>query len=289
MQAGVIARKSCKNDFDCISCRFDRALRRVARENKQMTDLGRIPEGKHGRIVFWKDKLRDLPPDKRPCIHHMKNRITFRACNHDYSCGNCEFDQFFSDQYAVHTVIRPVNFLDIDSFRIPQGFYLHYGHTWIKIEEGCEVRVGVDDFASRLLGPLDRIETPLVGKEIKQGQADILATRGEHRAKFLSPISGVVTGVNFKLREEGRLVNQNPYAEGWVVRIHTEALRREVKNLMIGIETERFFEEEINRLSGVIEEEIGPLTTDGGHFGNDIYGSLPRDRWNRLTKMFFHT
>jgi glycine cleavage system H lipoate-binding protein len=289
MQAGVIRRKYCESDFDCISCRFDRALRRAAQENRELRTQGRTPVGKQAKIVFWKDRLRDLPPAKRPCIHHMKGRITFRACTHDYHCGNCEFDQYFYDQYAVHTVIRPVDVLDIDGFKIPQGFYLHPGHTWMKIEEGEEVGVGIDDFATRLLGPLDRIEPPLLGKEVKQGRADISAKRGGHRAAFLSPISGVVTGVNFKLREEGSPAGQDPYSEGWVVRVHSDTLRSELKHLMIGSETEPFFEKELGRLSRVIEEELGPLAADGGYLGRDIYGCLPDASWDRLTSMFLRT
>jgi glycine cleavage system H lipoate-binding protein len=60
--------------------------------------------------------------------------------------------------------------LDIKGFRIPQGYYLHSGHTWIKVEESSTVRVGIDEFAQRLLGPFDRIEAPLLGKEVKQGK-----------------------------------------------------------------------------------------------------------------------
>ena len=81
----------------------------------------------------------------------MKRRIGFRACTNEYLCGNCEFDQYFDDQYAVHAVVKPVDVLDIDGFKIPQGFYLHKGHTWVKIEKDQTVRVGLDDFALRML------------------------------------------------------------------------------------------------------------------------------------------
>ena len=289
MQAGVVRRRLCRHGYDCIACRFDRALRCAARENRQIRDQGRVPSGNQGKIVFWKDRLRDLPPTKRPCVHHMKGKIAFRACTNDYNCGNCEFDQFFYDQFAVHAVIHPVDVLDIEGFKIPQGYYVHRGHTWMKIEENSEVRIGIDDFASRLLGPLDRIDAPLLGKELKQGRADISVKRGEHGASFLSPVSGVVTGVNARLRDEGSLANQDPYSEGWVVRVHSQTLRKELQNLMIGEETEPFFEKEWNRLSLVIEEQIGPLATDGGRIGNDLYGNLPGVEWSRLTKMFLGT
>ncbi len=289
MKSGVVRRKICGVDFNCISCRFDRTLRRTARENKAFLSAGRIPKGNRSGIVFWKDRLRELPPTRRPCVHHLKERITYRACTHDYRCGDCEFDQFFYDQYAVHAVIRPVDVLTIEGFKIPQGFYVHHGHSWMRIEEGSQVRVGVDDFASRLLGPLDHIDAPLLGKTIKQGRADISGIRNNRRAGFLSPVSGVVTDLNHKLREDGRLTNQAPYSDGWVMRVHASDLRPELKNLMIGSETQPFFEKETDRLFQVMEDEIGFQATDGGNLGNDIFGNLPKVEWERLTRMFLHT
>jgi glycine cleavage system H lipoate-binding protein len=289
MQAGVVYRRICQSDYQCTTCRFDRALRRACEKNNRLKEHGKTLKGKQGKIVFWKEKLKERPQWQRPCLHHMKGCIEFKACNREYRCENCEFDQYFNDQYTVHAVVRPVDFLDIDGFKIPQGFYLHRGHAWMKVEEGSEVRMGVDDFALRLLGPLDQIEAPLVGKTLKQDRADIMMRRGRNKAKILSPISGVVTAINPKLRERGDLSNQDPYSDGWVLRAHSKNLRQDLKNLMIGRETEDFFAKEVDRLYSVIEEEAGPLAVDGGQLGHDIYGSIPQVGWKRLVNRFLHT
>jgi len=288
MQAGIVDCKFCKSDYLCSACRFDRALRRGAEQNDKLKKLGKTPKGKKGKIVFWKEKLKELPVWKRPCLHHMKRRIGFRACTNEYLCGNCEFDQYFDDQYAVHAVVKPVDVLDIDGFKIPQGFYLHKGHTWVKIEKDQTVRVGLDDFALRMLGPLDRIEAPLMGKEVKQDRADIIINRGKREAKVLSPVSGVVTDINPSLREKGNLANEHPYSKGWVLRIHSNNLRHDIRRLMISGETKDFLEQEVNRLYQVIEETV-PLAADGGNLGDDIYGKMPQIGWGKLTKLFLHT
>jgi len=289
MQAGVVRRKYCEIDYHCEACRFDRALRRTARENSQLRQQGGIPQGKSGRIVYWKDRLRDLPAWKQPCLHHMKGRIDFRACTHDYQCGNCEFDQYFSDQYTVHAVVRPVDVLDVKGFKLPHGYYLHRGHTWVKIEEGSTVRIGLDDFALRLLGPLDRVEAPLMGKQVEQDRDDILLSRSSNTARVQSPISGVVTDINPELREKGNLANQDPYTRGWVMRLHSDNLRRDLKNLMIGEQAGDYLDDEIDRLYRVIEEEAGPLAADGGYLGDDIFGNLPKTSWQKLTRLFLNT
>ena len=289
MQAGVVRHKFCDIDYQCEACRFDRALRRTARENSRSRQQSEITQGRSGRIVYWKDRLRELPAWKQPCLHHMKGRIDFRACTHDYQCGNCEFDQYFSDQYTVHAVVRPVDVLDIKGFKIPHGYYLHRGHTWVKIEEGSTVRVGLDDFALRLLGPLDRVDAPLLGKEVKQDRDDILLSRSSNTARVQSPISGVVTDINPELRERGSLANQDPYTQGWVMRLHSQNLRQDIKNLMIGEQASQYLDGEIDRLYEVIEEEAGPLAADGGYLGDDIYGNLPQTSWQKLTRQFLRT
>ncbi len=289
MQAGVVPRKICNLNYDCAACTFDRAMTRAADENRKSRLEGKSHAGESGRIVYWKDKLRALPPWKRPCLHHMKGRIDFRACTGEYQCGKCDFDQYFNDQYSVHALLRPVEVLDVDGFKVPQGFYLHRGHTWLKVEENAEVRIGLDDFAARLLGPLSYVEAPLLGKELRQDRADILVHRKERKALLLSPVSGVVTAVNSALREKGRKVNDDPYASGWILRIQADDLRRDLKNLMIGEETEAFLAEEIDRLYQVIEDEAGPLAADGGQLGKDIAGNLPGQSWDRLVNLFLHT
>jgi glycine cleavage system H lipoate-binding protein len=289
MQAGVVPHKFCRIDYQCTACAYDRAMRRAAAENRQLKESGGIRKGKRGRIVFWKDKLRELSAWKQPCLHHMIGHIEFRACTHDYQCANCEFDQYFSDQFAVHAVVRPVEVLDIKGFKIPHGFYLHPGHTWVKIEESATVRVGLDDFALRLLGPLDQIQAPLMGKQMKQDRPDIALNRKGNHARLLSPVSGVVTDINPELRERGSRSNEDPYSAGWILRLHCANLRQDLKKLMIGDQAGEFIDQEVDRLYEVIEDTAGPLAADGGYLGNDIFGHIPQVGWQKLTQLFLRT
>jgi glycine cleavage system H lipoate-binding protein len=289
MQADVVPHKFCRLEYQCAACAYDRAMRRVAAENKRLREKGKIPSGKRGRIAFWKDKLREMPAWKQPCLHHMIGHIEFRACTHDYQCGDCEFDQYFNDQFAVHAVVQPVDVLDIKGFKIPHGFYLHPGHTWVKIEEGSTVRVGLDDFAMRLFGPLDQIEAPLMGKQLEQGRDDISLRREGNNANLLSPVSGVVTDINPALRERGSRGSEDAYSESWILRLHCTNLRQDLKNLMIGDQASEYLDEEVNRLYEVIEETAGPLATDGGYLGDDIFGNLPQLGWQKLTRLFLRT
>jgi glycine cleavage system H lipoate-binding protein len=186
----------------------------------------------------------------------------------------------------VHAVVRPVDVLNIKGFKLPHGYYLHRGHAWVKIEEDSTVRVGLDDFALRLLGPLDRIEAPLMGKAVTQDRGDIVLNRSSKIARIQSPVSGVVTDINPDLREQGTLANQDPYTRGWVMRLHSSNLRHDLRKLMIGDQAGEYLDQEVGHLYQVIEEEVGPLATDGGYLGDDIYGNLPGASWQKLTRLF---
>jgi glycine cleavage system H lipoate-binding protein len=189
----------------------------------------------------------------------------------------------------VHAVVKPVDLMEVEGFRIPQGYYLHHGHGWAKIEEGSSVRIGIDDFALRLLGPLDCIEAPLIGKLVRAGEPHAALGRGTKRASLLSPVSGVITAVNPKLRASGNVANQSPYSDGWVMAIQAENVRKDVKSLMIGQEAREFLTHEVDQLHRLIEEAAGPSATDGGNLGYDLYGMMPLLGWERLTKTFLRT
>jgi len=128
-----------------------------------------------------------------------------------------------------------------------------------------------------------------MGREVKQGRADISLDRGENNAKILSPISGVVTSINPKLREEGGIANQNPYSDGWVMIVKPDNLRQDLKNLMIHNETSDFMGDQVDLLYEEIEAAAGPMATDGGFLGDDIYGNMPQFDWKKLTKKFLKT
>jgi glycine cleavage system H lipoate-binding protein len=286
MQAGVVKRKTCKTGYECASCRFDRVMVRAAEQNRRAAAMGVRLSGNRARIVSWKDKLMARSHTRRPCLHHMKRRIEFRPCTHDYRCGDCEFDQFFQDQYLVHVVVTPVHVRDVKGFQFPQGYYFHKGHMWVKVEEGAQVRIGMDDFVLRVFGPLDSVETPLVGSELEEGRGEISFTRGSNRAEIRSPISGVVTAVNPALRRRGRTANEDPYSAGWVLRVHAPSLRQSLKSLLLNEDTRAFMESEVDRLYAAIQDTAGPLTTDGGALGPDIYGSMPQLGWDSLIRLF---
>ena len=288
-KGGIAETIFCELDFRCDKCQLDRDLWAAAEKNRKYRRENGVMGDQSKDVAFSRDRLRQLPVGKRPCIHYANGYIDYRACVHDYQCGACEFNQYVEDDHKVYVMSGPVDVMDIRGFKMPQGYYFHKGHTWVRIEEDNQVRIGLDEFALRLLGPLDRIEAPLVGGSVKQGRADIALSRDHNHARVMSPVTGVVTAINSELRDTGSIANSDPYAKGWIMRVHSDGLRSDLGNLTMGEESTAALNHEIDRLFKVIEDAAGPLAADGGFLADDIYGHLPQVEWERLTMLFLRT
>ncbi|MFW5931621.1 MAG: glycine cleavage system protein H [Desulfohalobiaceae bacterium] len=289
-QAGVVGHKHCLHDYDCGNCAYNQALRRVCQKNKELRQADRTPPGKAGQLEFWEDRFKRLPVLHRPCIHHLQQRISFRPCTNEYNCQDCEFDQEFSELYSVHTVLNPISFLEAMGFSIPQGYYLHPGHCWVKFEEGSLVRVGLDDFCTRVLGPFDQIELPLLGKRVFQGQPAFKILRESHASHVLAPLSGVVTDINPQVQKKGsRTIQARPYSDFWLFRIKWEGHREELSNLLLDQESKYFLQQEARTLFREIELHAGPLAADGGQIAPDLLGQMPELGWERLSSLFLRS
>jgi len=168
-------------------------------------------------------------------------------------------------------------------------YYFHRGHTWARIESGGYIRIGLDDFALKVLGKADVLDLPLMGKELDHEKVGWGLRRKENRADVLSPVDGVIVEVNSKARENPERANREPYGEGWLFLVHTPDIKENAKRLMADKGSIDWMNGEVNRLEGMIEEVAGPMAADGGYLTEDIYGNLPGLGWKNLTRNFLGT
>jgi glycine cleavage system H lipoate-binding protein/uncharacterized CHY-type Zn-finger protein len=271
MQTGVVEFKNCNNYYDCHTCKYD---------------IGMEKKASRGKVVSWQDAMRRRPALDRVCRHSLTGRIPKRACAYDYQCGTCDFDQYFEDFLTPKTAFRPDATHMVKGFDVPQDHYFHMGHTWARVESGGHIRIGLDDFALKLLGEADGYELPLMGKELDPGKAGWGIKRKDNEADVLSPIGGVITEVNGNIRENPGLTNRDPYGDGWLFLVSNPKIKKSVKDLMEGTACIDWISNEVQQLEGMIEEVAGPLAADGGYLTEDIYGKLPDLGWKNLTRTF---
>ncbi|KTD42939.1 glycine cleavage system protein GcvH [Legionella parisiensis] len=91
-------------------------------------------------------------------------------------------------------------------------------HEWLK-EDQNEVTIGITDHAQQLLGDMVFVELPEIGDEVSAGEELGVVESVKAASDFYAPISGVVTAINEVVVENPALVNSDPYAAGWLVKL----------------------------------------------------------------------
>ncbi|HYY63353.1 MAG TPA: glycine cleavage system protein GcvH [Gaiellaceae bacterium] len=100
----------------------------------------------------------------------------------------------------------------------PDELKYHAEHDWARID-GDEATLGITWFAQDSLGELVHFEPPEAGSTITKDSAYGEVESVKAVSDLISPLSGEVIEVNQKVVEAPETVNEDPYGEGWLVRI----------------------------------------------------------------------
>jgi glycine cleavage system H protein len=100
----------------------------------------------------------------------------------------------------------------------PDDLKYHQEHDWARIE-GDEAVLGITWFAQDSLGELVHYEPPEAGSEIVKDSSYGEVESVKAVSEVIAPLSGEVVAVNQKVIDEPETVNNDPYGEGWLVRI----------------------------------------------------------------------
>jgi glycine cleavage system H protein len=91
-------------------------------------------------------------------------------------------------------------------------------HEWIRVE-GDEAFVGITDYAQSELGEIVFIDVPTLGETVGQGEVFGSIEAVKTVSDLNMPVSGEVLEINGALDAQPELVNNDPYGEGWIIRI----------------------------------------------------------------------
>jgi glycine cleavage system H lipoate-binding protein len=204
---------------------------------------------------------------------------------------------FTSRRFEQATVVisRSIEGL-VDWFRVPDSVLFYQGHTWVRPEESEPglVRVGMDDFAQKMAGPMSLRGNPTVGAFIRQGERGWSLQDGEKSVDMLAPVSGEVVEVNINLlaalekdaKKIGAL-DADPYENGWILKVKPENFERERKGLLSGALARKWMEEVVGNLRSKMSPEVGAVMQDGGVPVSGMAKNINAEEWDLLLKEFF--
>ena len=171
-------------------------------------------------------------------------------------------------------------------FAIPGGVFISRGHCWAHLTQDGSVKIGLDDFAKKLLGRIDRIDLPEEGLEVKAGQPLFSVHQKNRTAQFRSPVSGRVIKVNADLAEDCEALESTPYQKNWVCVINGDNLDAELPALKIGKSAVALYQEDIDRLISVIRENA-PVGDRHAPLHVGQLAEMDDNRWERTVEEFF--
>ncbi|MGB8012067.1 MAG: glycine cleavage system protein H [Terriglobales bacterium] len=180
----------------------------------------------------------------------------------------------------------------VAGFAVPENLRYHPGHTWALSESTNLVRVGMDDFASKLTGTIESIALPQRGQWIRQGQKVCTIHRDGVAVDMVSPIEGTVSDINEAVAQNPKLALSDPYGEGWLVTVNAPDAKTSFKNLIGGSLARWWTEESASRLQrrmpmATAMAFAGALAQDGGVAVDNVSAEIPDQEWLPLAKEFF--
>jgi glycine cleavage system H protein len=102
---------------------------------------------------------------------------------------------------------------------VPGDLKYTKSHEWVREEDDGSVIVGITDHAQSALGDLVFVEAPETGSEVSAGDACAVVESVKAASDVYSPVTGEVIESNDALADSPELVNQDPYGDGWIMRI----------------------------------------------------------------------
>ena len=175
---------------------------------------------------------------------------------------------------SVQTAKAPkLQLISLGGFDVPKDYSFHPGHTWAAIEDSQHARVGLDGFATNLIGSIDSVELPGLNRWVRQGQRICKVAAGDTTVELVAPVEGIITAVNAKLQEDPSLATREPYGDGWLFKVQTPDLVVNLKNLLKGGLVRTWFRDSIERVNAMAAGFAPALAQDGGL---PVHGLLTR-------------
>ena len=92
-------------------------------------------------------------------------------------------------------------------------------HEWLRREDDGSVTVGITEHAQAALGDLVYVELPEVDQEVEAGGDMAVVESVKAASDVYAPIAGTVVAVNETLSDDPETINNDPYGDGWIVRL----------------------------------------------------------------------
>jgi glycine cleavage system H lipoate-binding protein/ABC-type phosphate transport system substrate-binding protein len=179
----------------------------------------------------------------------------------------------------------------------PKGLYFDKTHTWAFMEADGTVKVGIDDFLQHVTGPITSIGMKKPGDRINKGDKLCIIIQKGKQLNIYAPVSGTIKSFNHLLSWNSTVINDSPYAEGWVYMIEPSNWVREIEFLSMCDKYKNWLNTEFGRLKDFLAASLqahSPLQAnlilqDGGVLKDHVLADLGPEIWEDFQTKFINT
>lgn len=193
-----------------------------------------------------------------------------------------------AEPIAVPAVARRDDPL-VEWFRVAPDVAYHPGHSWARQRVDGTAQIGIDDFARKLVGPLDGIELPPVGTEVRQGEPAWRLRADGQSFDVLSPVDGRVLAVNRDALDTPALVGDDPFGRGWLLQVEAPRYEANRRGLLSGSLAQHWIEDATNALRSRLSPQLGLVMQDGGMPVDGLARAIDEGGWALLAREFLLT
>ena len=92
-------------------------------------------------------------------------------------------------------------------------------HVWVRMDDDTQATIGLTDYLQEKMGEIYSLRLPEEGEEFVKDEPFSMVEAKNGRLELKAPISGEVVEVNYEAAEVPEIINEDPLAEGWLVRV----------------------------------------------------------------------
>lgn len=140
----------------------------------------------------------------------------------------------------------------------PLGIFFDRSHTWAKLSESGEFRVGVDELILQAVKDVSKVELAASGTTVQRGEKIGTLTVKGNKFDIKSPMSGTVISHNASAVSNPSAIYEDPYFGGWLVKMWPTEAKEGIKNLMLGESAKKWMEKEMQRFTDFLAQRATP-------------------------------
>jgi glycine cleavage system H protein len=181
------------------------------------------------------------------------------------------------------TMVPMLSSASVEGILVPDQLRFHPGHTWLFEERPKLARVGADALAVRVIGSVDKVELPKVGRWVRQGQKAFSFWSGTEKIDLVSPAEGEVMEVNTAVLKDPSLAAKDPYGNGWLVKVTVPERETVGRNLLPQNLVRTWMKDEVRKVRAA-QPQLAQVAVMGG---GTVSTSTHDGSWQQLTRDLF--